>query len=212
ALLAIAVPGSSAARPSSTPTFATPIYVDQQLAGGEPEVFADTLHGRLIYSSHEGTTHLYRDGLLNSPWGDFSFVSNYCNQVNVWTSTDAGVNWFRDRYLGTQCPTSPAINTGFSDPDLTMDAGGRIYDAGIDVSTWSRGDAAFTPHFITHTSLVGFFPAIAIDAADTIYTAWTPNARQPGTSGGCAGAETPAPNSVMLAYSTDFGRTWSQPL
>src|SRR6059058_3630537 len=133
------------------PSFAPPLYVDQQLAGGEPEVFADTLHGRLIYTSHEGTTHLYRDGIVMSPWGDFNFVSNYCNQVNVWTSPDGGVNWYRDRYLGTQCPTSPAINTGFSDPDLTQDAGGRVYDTGIDLAndalfssvdggrTWDKG-------------------------------------------------------------------------
>jgi hypothetical protein len=70
--------------------FGPPVYVDQQLAGGEPEVFADTLHGRLIYTAHEGTTHLYRDGIVSSPWGDFSFVSNYCNQVNVWTSPTPG--------------------------------------------------------------------------------------------------------------------------
>src|SRR3954467_5083574 len=44
---------------AATPRFAAPVYVDQQLAGGEPEVFADVLHGRLIYTSHEGTTHLY---------------------------------------------------------------------------------------------------------------------------------------------------------
>lgn len=65
-------------------------------------MFADTLHGTLVYTAHEGTTHLYRDGIVMSPWGDFSFVSNYCNQVNVWTSSDAGTNWYRDRYLGTQ--------------------------------------------------------------------------------------------------------------
>ena len=53
------------------------------------------LHGTLVYTSHEGTTHLYRNGLITSPWGDFSFVTNYCNQVNVWTSTDGGANWFR---------------------------------------------------------------------------------------------------------------------
>lgn len=154
ALLALtaALPGASAAGPSA-PTFAAPIYVDQQLAGGEPEVFADTLHGTLIYSSHEGTTHLYRDGIVSSPWGDFSFVSNYCNQVNVWTSPDGGTNWYRDRYLGSPCPTSPAINTGFSDPDLTQDAGGRVYDTGIDLvndalfsstdggQTWTQGNA-----------------------------------------------------------------------
>src|SRR5881227_2758315 len=154
ALLALtaALPGASAAGPSA-PTFAPPAYVDQQLAGGEPEVFADSLHGTFIYTSHEGTTHLYRDGIVSSPWGDFSFVTNYCNQVNVWTSPDGGANWYRDRYLGSPCPTSPAINTGFSDPDLTQDAGGRVYDTGIDLvndalfssidggQTWDRGTA-----------------------------------------------------------------------
>ena len=45
------------------PTFAPPVYVDQTLAGGEPEVFADSKHGTIIYTAHEGTTHLYRDGI-----------------------------------------------------------------------------------------------------------------------------------------------------
>src|SRR5438477_11656584 len=150
--LSCGLASANAAAPS-VQTFAPPVYVDQQLAGGEPEVFADTLHGRLIYSAHEGTTHLYRDGVVNSPWGDFSFVSNYCNQVNVWTSPDSGVNWYRDRYLGTTCPTSPTINTGFSDPDLTQDASGRVYNTGIDLAndalfssadggrTWDKGTA-----------------------------------------------------------------------
>jgi len=146
------LPGSGAAAPPAT-TSAAPLYVDQTLAGGEPTVFADALHGRLIYTSHEGTTHLYRDGIVSSPWGNFSFVSNYCNQVNVWTSPDGGVNWYRDRYLDTPCPPSPAINTGFSDPDLTQDAGGRVYNTGINLvndalfssvdggQTWDKGTA-----------------------------------------------------------------------
>src|SRR6266550_557218 len=149
--LSAVLSGSVGAR-TSAPTFGVPLYVDQQLAGGEPEVFADALHGRLIYTAHEGTTHLYRDGIVNSPWGNFTFVSNYCNQVNVWTSTD-GINWFRDRYLDSPCPSSPAINTGFSDPDLTQDAGGRVYNTGIDLvndalfssidggRTWDKGTA-----------------------------------------------------------------------
>jgi hypothetical protein len=144
-----ALPGSGAAG-TTAPRFAPPVYVDQQLAGGEPEVFADNLHGRLIYTSHEGTTHLYRDGLTMSPWGDFAFVSNYCNQVNSWTSPDGGVNWYRDRYLGTTCPQNPTY-TGFSDPDLTQDASGRVYNTGIDLAndalfssidggqTWDKG-------------------------------------------------------------------------
>src|SRR5436305_1755604 len=150
----VALAGGSASAAKTPPVgFGTPIYVDRDLAGGEPTVMADQLHGTLVYTSHEGTTHLYRDGLISSPWGDFSFVSNYCNQVNVWTSPDGGVNWFRDRYLGSPCPTSPAINTGFSDPDLTMDAGGRMYNTGIDLAndalfssidggrTWDKGNA-----------------------------------------------------------------------
>ena len=319
------LPGSGRAG-TAAPTFAPPVYVDQTLAGGEPEVFADTLHGRLIYSAHEGTTHLYRDGIVNSPWGDFSFVSNYCNQVNIWTSPDGGANWYRDRYLGTTCPTSPAINTGFSDPDLTQDAGGRVYDTGIDLvndalfssidggQTWDQGNAdchdgdrpwlaggnanqvfmgtdtvegsgsghqvfvsndggqtcsatgipdngsladggswtafgklyydrlantvvepaifqhgdgsfgvgistmpnggsSFTPHEgFRGTSMYAHWPAIAIDAAGTVYVVWDTNERQAGTSGGCNGAQTPAPNSIMLISTEDLGKTWSAPV
>jgi hypothetical protein len=148
-ILAGASPGSGAGG-ASVPKFAPPVYVDQQLAGGEPEVFADSLHGRLIYSSHEGTTHLYRDGITTSPWGNFAFVTNYCNQVNTWTSPDGGANWYRDRYLGTPCPQNLTY-TGFSDPDLTQDSGGRVYNTGIDLAndalfssndggqTWDKG-------------------------------------------------------------------------
>jgi hypothetical protein len=311
---------------TTLPGFTPPMYIDQQLAGGEPEVFADTLHGRLIYSSHEGTTHLYRDGIVMSPWGDFNFVSNYCNQVNVWTSPDGGVNWYRDRYLGSPCPTAPTINTGFSDPDLTQDAGGRVYNTGIDlvndalfssadggqtwdkgtpdchdgdrpwlaggaanqvfmgtdtlegsgsghevfvsndggatcsttgiddngslpdggtftafgkllydrlsntvvepalfnhadgslgvgISTMPAGGSSFTPHEgVRGTSLYAHWPAIAIDAAGTVYVTWDTAERQAGTSGGCDGAETPAPNSIMLVYTRDLGKTWSAPI
>src|SRR5881275_546646 len=324
-----ALAGVLAARGSAVtpgPTFAPPVYVDQDLAGGEPEVFADTQHGTLIYTSHEGTTHLYRDGIVSSPWGDFSFVANYCNQVNVWTSPDNGTNWFRDRYLGTTCPTSPAINTGFSDPDLTQDAGGRVYNTGIDLAndalfssvdggkTWDRGTAdchdgdrpwlagakpnqvylatdtvegsgsghqvfvsndggntcsatgiadngslpdggsysgfgklyydhtngavvepaifehgdgslgvgistlpaggsAFTPHEATGgTSLYAHWPAIALDSSGTVYLVWDTDDRQTGTTGGCSGAATPAPNSIMLTSTKDLGKTWSTPV
>jgi simple sugar transport system substrate-binding protein len=73
---------------------------------------ADPAHGTLVYTAHEGTTHLYRDGLVTSPWGTFDFVSNYCKQVNAWTSTDDGVNWYRNRYLGSTCPTSRSRRRG----------------------------------------------------------------------------------------------------
>src|SRR5438067_12083799 len=132
----LTIGGSAGTALSAKPpgvAFGPAVYVDQQLAGGEPEVLADPLHGTLIYTAHEGTTHLYRDGIVSSPWGNFDFIANYCNQVSVWTSRDGGANWFRDRYLGTQCPTNPAY-TGFSDPDLTQDAAGRFYNTGIDLA------------------------------------------------------------------------------
>jgi hypothetical protein len=320
-----ALSGVLAARGSagpSGPVFSAPVYVDQQLAGGEPEVFADALHGRLIYTAHEGTTHLYRDGIVSSPWGDFSFVSNYCNQVNIWTSPDNGANWYRDRFLGSTCPATPT-DTGFSDPDLTQDAGGRVYNTGIDLvndalfssidggQTWDKGTAdchdgdrpwlagaradqvylatdtlegsrsghqvfvsndggntcsatgiddngtlpdggsftgfgklyydrlngslvepaifdhgdgsfgvgistmpaggsTFTPHeAVRGTSMYAHWPAIAIDSAGTVYLVWDTDPRQPGTTGGCDGARTPAPNSIMLVSTNDLGKTWS---
>src|SRR5204863_5394448 len=130
--IAAALPGSGSAAPAA-PAFAPPAYVDQGLAGGEPTVFDDALHGRLIYTAHEGTTHLYRDGIVSSPWGDFSFVSNYCNQVNAWTSPDSSANWYRDLYLASPCHTSPAINTVFSHPNPTPDAEGRVYNTVSDL-------------------------------------------------------------------------------
>src|SRR5438132_1879027 len=189
--------GSSAEGRTSPVGFGTPIYVDRDLAGGEPLVLADTLHGTLVYTSHEGTTHLYRDGLTMSPWGDFAFVSNYCNQVNVWTSSDGGVNWFRDRYLGSPCPTSPTINTGFSDPDLTQDSGGRDYNTGIDLvndSLFSSGDGGQSWTQGTVHCHDGDRPWLAGGAPNQVYMSTD---RVEGTL------------SHQLFASNDGGQTWS---
>lgn len=105
-------------------------YVDFQLAGGEPFVLADNVHHTLIYTAHEGTTHLYQPG-LEYP---IDFGVNYRNQVNLWRSDDNGRNWQRLNYIGTGFGTDPTDNTGFSDPDLTQDRGGRVYDTGIDLA------------------------------------------------------------------------------
>jgi hypothetical protein len=128
--------------------FSAPQFVDPGLAGGEPLVFADHKNKTLVYTSHEGTTHLYRDGLVTTAP---SFYTNYRNQVNVWTSSDDGKSWQFTNFLGTGFVSNPAQNTGFSDPDLTQDAGGRIYNTGINLAndtlfssadggkTWDRG-------------------------------------------------------------------------
>jgi hypothetical protein len=129
--------------------FAPRQYVDGQLAGGEPFVLADNVHHTLIYTAHEGTTHIYRPG-LEFP---LDFGPNYRNQVNLWRSDDNGRNWKRLNYIGTGFQTNPGENTGFSDPDLTQDGGGRVYDTGIDLANdsvfstpdggkhWDRGTA-----------------------------------------------------------------------
>ena len=148
ALLSLGV-GVAGAAGAERLGFAPRQYVDSELAGGEPFVLADNVHKTLIYTAHEGTTHLYRPG-LEYP---LDFGLNYRNQVNLWRSDDGGVNWQRLNYLGTGFSTDPTKNTGFSDPDLTQDTGGRVYDTGIDLAndavfstadggkTWDRGTA-----------------------------------------------------------------------
>jgi hypothetical protein len=310
----ILVPAATAFAGGPPVGFDKPVFVDQQLAGGEPLVFADYKHGTIVYSSHEGTTHLYRPG-FTAPLGDLNFAGNYRNQVNIWTSKDDGKTWQRSVFGQTGFSTDPTKNTGFSDPDLTQDEGGRIYDTGIDLAndaifssndggltwdkgnvqchdgdrpwlagakkdevfmatdseesghvivrsgdggdtcetnaipdndknrngygklyydhnteqlmepelyfdsngvvnaiglaTWNRGDAAFTPHFITNTTLFGHFPSIAIDAADNIYLTWDTDERDPNGKGGCNAGPTPLPNKIMMAVSKDHGITWT---
>ena len=130
--------------------FAKPRYVDKQLAGGEPIVFYDKMHQDYIYSSHEGTTHTLHDGVVQAPVETAEWGANYRNQVNIWTSRD-GVHWTQVNLDGTGFASNPSTNQGFSDPDLTQDDGGRVYDTGIDLvndalfssadggRTWDRG-------------------------------------------------------------------------
>src|SRR5581483_2151345 len=87
--------------------FAPAQFVDQQLAGGEPIVFADAAHGTLIYSAHEGTTHLYRPGLVSS--APASWLASYRNQVNIWISSANGATW------------KQVVDNGFNGADPSKD-------------------------------------------------------------------------------------------
>jgi len=123
------------AHAQGTVGFAAPVYVDPVRAGGEPAVMYSRKGEDLIYTSHEGTTHLDRTG-LTSPTSVAGFTcagaieptpqpACYENHVWIWTSVDHGKTWtYRDENL---------IYTGFSDPDLTADAAGNVYNTGINL-------------------------------------------------------------------------------
>src|SRR3954469_11778683 len=149
---AVPAPPAVPAAPSAAPFgFAPAKFVDDtgRLAGGEPVLTSDPIHHTIVYSSHEGTTHIYKNGLPSET--TFLFLSGYRNQVNNWTSSDGGKTWKFAEFLGSGFTQPPTQNTGFSDPDLTQDAGGRLYNTGIDLAndalfssadggkTWDRG-------------------------------------------------------------------------
>jgi len=138
--------------PDLTPpklSFHKPVYVDEGRAGGEPVILAAE-DGSLIMSAHAGTTHLYKDPTALPGAGDFA-RSPY-NQTLNWRSTDGGKTWQYVGLFGQPEGPHTATSTGFSDPDLTMDAGGRIYNTEIDLAnvavfsssddgqSWPRGN------------------------------------------------------------------------
>lgn len=120
--------------PSKMPpklSFEKPIYIDETRAGGEP-VAITAQDGSIIVSAHAGTTHVYKDPEAIPGAGDFAV--GYSNQTLNWRSVDHGKTW---KYVGTAGqeagPHSPT-STGFSDPDLSMDASGKIYNVEIDLA------------------------------------------------------------------------------
>ena len=124
--------------------FAPAQFVDPSYAGGEPVMQTDPIHHTIVYSSHEGTTHVYRPGFASGT--TFQFAAEYRNQVKMWTSKDGGKTFKRVDLVGGLAQ-NPAQNTGFSDPDLTQDEGGRIYNTGINLANdalFSSGDGGLT--------------------------------------------------------------------
>ena len=172
ALSAAAAPGFAA--PAKL-HFGKPVVVDTHLAGGEPSIYWDPRHQDFIYSSHEGTTHTLRDGLAGAA-GTADFATNYRNQVNIWTSKD-GKDWARVDLSGTGFESNPSNNTGFSDPDLTQDAGGRVYNTGIDLvndALFSSPDGGRTWDRGTVNCHDGDRPWLAAGPKDTVWLANDP--------------------------------------
>ena len=114
--------------------FGTPRFIDKTRAGGEP-VSVVAADGSISVSAHAGTTHAYKSADVAGGAGDFAV--GYTNQTLNWRSTDGGDTW---QYVGL-----PVLNygphsltsTGFSDPDFSIDAGGRIYNVEIDLANVS---------------------------------------------------------------------------
>jgi hypothetical protein len=201
--------GLSATATAAPVRFSKPIFVDQQLAGGEPLVFADRKHHTLIYTAHEGTTHLYRNGIVNP----LDFALNYRNQVNIWVSKDDGKTWKRDNFDGTGFSTHPGKNQGFSDPDLTQDAGGRVYNTGIDLANdalFSTNDGGYTWDRGTIQCHNGDRPWLAGGRKDEVFLA-TNTAEGAlshqifqSTDGGNTCSNTGVPNAGTLPNGTDY--------
>jgi hypothetical protein len=139
ALVAAAVPlivntaSAGVSCPSAAPPplhFSKPIYIDKQRPGGEP-VSVVAQDGSILVSAHGGTTHLYKNPQAYPGGGDF--VTSYGNQTLNWRSADGGKTWKYVGFYAQSFGPHTVTSTGFSDPDYTMDAGGRIYNTEIDL-------------------------------------------------------------------------------
>ena len=126
--------------------------------------------GSISVSAHAGTTHVYKNPEAAPGAGDF--VVGYANQTLHWRSVDGGRTW---RYIGLaglrEGPHS-ATSTGFSDPDLTIDLGGRIYDTEIDlanVAVFSSTDDGQSYPFATPEAASGDRPWLIGGEADEVY-------------------------------------------
>ena len=143
---------SSRTCPSPKPPklkFGKPSYIDKKRAGGEP-VAITAEDGSIIVSAHAGTTHVYKEP--SAAAGADDFAVGYTNQTLNWRSDNGGKTWKYVGLFGQEAGPHTLTSTGFSDPDLTMDAAGRIYNTEIDLAnvavfsspddgqSWPRGN------------------------------------------------------------------------
>jgi hypothetical protein len=111
--------------------FSKPSYIDETRAGGEP-VSIVAQDGSITVSAHAGTTHIYKNPEALPGAGDFAV--GYSNQTLNWRSDDGGKTWDYIGLFGQPVGPHSPTSTGFSDPDLTMDAAGNLYNVEIDLA------------------------------------------------------------------------------
>jgi hypothetical protein len=211
-LLVLALTAVVAAPAAAKPVhFSAPQLIDETRAGGEPVLWTDHVHKTILYSSHAGTTHLYRPGLASG--GALDFISTYRNQVFMWRSEDDGKTFQRVEYAGGFA-TDPSKNSGFSDPDFTQDAGGRIYNTGIDLANtalFSSADGGKTWDAGTVQCVPGDRPWLAGGAKDEVFLADNTAAGSPTHQifrSTDAGNTCPA-EGIPAEGTTDEGEDWT---
>ncbi len=149
--------------------FGKPSYIDKNRAGGEP-VSITAQDGSIIVSAHAGTTHLYKAPDAAPGAGDFAV--GYWNQTLNWRSDNGGKSWKYVGLAGQEAGPHTLASTGFSDPDLTMDAGGRIYNVEIDlanVAVFSSPDDGQSWPRGTPEAASGDRPWVTGGAKDEVY-------------------------------------------
>lgn len=125
---AVAAPGHAAPGCPAPPPmrFAEPGYVDTTRAGGEPTAQTHP-DGTLLYGAHAGTTHFFTPEVAGG--STRAFYEKYTGQAYYYWSADHGKTWtFVPRTLPDNMPGS-----GFSDPDIAIDAAGQVYISEINL-------------------------------------------------------------------------------
>lgn len=111
-------------------TFSAPKYIDSTRAGGEPMVNTHP-SGRLLFSSHAGTTHFFTPGAADAE--TLAFAQNYTGQAYAYYSDDLGETWnFVDRANPAFDDGVPA--QGFSDPEFAIDTAGNVFFSEINLA------------------------------------------------------------------------------
>ncbi|HVE73919.1 MAG TPA: sialidase family protein [Mycobacteriales bacterium] len=213
--------------------FGPPVYVDKARAGGEPAVIA-VPDGGLLVTAHAGTTHLNKEPTSVGGAGDFAV--GYTNQTLNWRSSDNGKTWQHIGLAGTPNGPHSPTSSGFSDPDLSVDAGGRVYNTEINlvnVSVYSSGDGGRTWPVANPAVTTGDRPWVTGARENEVYL-YVNTARQlwRSTDGGLVfsliGTNMPVTGKLLvdplqrsggligpglnsgIALSKDEGKTWKQ--
>jgi hypothetical protein len=90
-------------------------------------------NGNLLWGSHAGTTHFYSPAAPDPTTA--AFLQNYEGQTYQYYSEDGGDTWeFSPRTPVTGGLTSGLPNSGFSDPEFSIDKAGNVYISEINLA------------------------------------------------------------------------------